>query len=225
MEENSPNPTRPNVRLQRKNIPSDELLDDLRRVAGELGSVAMSSRDYELTGKFDASTFMARFGSWNSALTAAGLEAFQSRMGSDELLFENLLEVWTKLGRQPTFRDMRRPLSRSTSSPYLTRFGTWNEALIAFARHVNADSEQQSSATPEQRRDSTKRTPRSPNLRLRWKVLDRDHFRCKCGRSPATDQSVVLHVDHVIAWSNGGETVLENLQTLCERCNLGKGAM
>ncbi|MDP9174261.1 MAG: HNH endonuclease [Planctomycetota bacterium] len=26
-----------------------------------------------------------------------------------------------------------------------------------------------------------------------------------------------------MAWSRGGETVFENLQTLCEQCNLGKG--
>jgi len=29
-------------------------------------------------------------------------------------------------------------------------------------------------------------------------------------------------VDHITAWSNGGETILENLQTLCSDCNLGK---
>jgi 5-methylcytosine-specific restriction endonuclease McrA len=32
----------------------------------------------------------------------------------------------------------------------------------------------------------------------------------------------VLHVDHKTAWANGGETVLENLQTLCSKCNIGK---
>jgi len=225
MEENRPNPNRPIVRLQRKNIPDDELLQDLRRVASKLGGASVSSRDYETAGRFDAQTFMTRFGSWNSALVAANLEFIQCRMGSDEVLFENLLEVWTKLGRQPTYRDMRRPLSRSSPSPYLARFGTWNNALVAFGRHVNADVEQQSPSAPGQRHDAIRRTPRSPNLRLRWKVLSRDHFRCQCGRSPATDPSVVLHVDHVIAWSKGGETIPENLKTLCERCNLGKGAL
>ena len=44
----------------------------------------------------------------------------------------------------------------------------------------------------------------------------------KCGRSPATDPSIILHVDHIKAWANGGETVLENLQTLCSMCNIGK---
>ena len=34
--------------------------------------------------------------------------------------------------------------------------------------------------------------------------------------------NVELHVDHIKPWSKGGETVLENLQTLCATCNLGK---
>jgi 5-methylcytosine-specific restriction endonuclease McrA len=34
---------------------------------------------------------------------------------------------------------------------------------------------------------------------------------------------VRLHVDHVKPWSKDGETVLENLQILCNVCNIGKG--
>jgi len=53
--------------------------------------------------------------------------------------------------------------------------------------------------------------------------MRRDNFKCKkCGRSPATDPKVILHVDHKKAWTNGGETVLENLETLCSKCNIGK---
>jgi 5-methylcytosine-specific restriction endonuclease McrA len=61
---------------------------------------------------------------------------------------------------------------------------------------------------------------------LRYEVLQRDGFRCvMCGRSPGKEAGVMLHVDHIRPWSAGGETVKENLQTLCERCNLGKGAL
>jgi 5-methylcytosine-specific restriction endonuclease McrA len=53
--------------------------------------------------------------------------------------------------------------------------------------------------------------------------MRRDNFKCKnCGRSPATDTGIILHVDHIKAWANGGETILENLQTLCSVCNIGK---
>lgn len=57
---------------------------------------------------------------------------------------------------------------------------------------------------------------------LRLAVLSRDGHRCiSCGAAP-TDS--VLHMDHKIPVSRGGETTLENLQTLCESCNLAKGA-
>ncbi|MBR5903681.1 MAG: HNH endonuclease, partial [Clostridia bacterium] len=59
--------------------------------------------------------------------------------------------------------------------------------------------------------------------KLRYQVLKRDNFKCcACGASPAKDPSVELHIDHIVPWSKGGETVIDNLQTLCSKCNLGK---
>lgn len=59
-------------------------------------------------------------------------------------------------------------------------------------------------------------------LGLRFQILERDKGRClQCGRGSA--DGVCLHVDHVIPYSCGGLTVLNNLQTLCQECNLGKG--
>lgn len=64
---------------------------------------------------------------------------------------------------------------------------------------------------------------RDPSTRLRFEVLVRDKFTCRfCGASPTKDPSVTLHIDHIIPWSKGGETSLDNLQTLCSKCNLGK---
>ena len=68
-----------------------------------------------------------------------------------------------------------------------------------------------------------KNRARSISDKLRYAVLKRDHFKCcACGASPAKDPSVELHVDHIIPWSKGGDTSLDNLQTLCSKCNLGK---
>ena len=68
------------------------------------------------------------------------------------------------------------------------------------------------------------RTKREVSDRLRFKIMRRDNFKCKfCGRSPAIDPKVILHVDHIKPWSKGGETTFENLQTLCSACNIGKG--
>lgn len=70
---------------------------------------------------------------------------------------------------------------------------------------------------------SKKTTSRKISNTLRYQVLKRDNFKCcACGASPAKDPSVELHIDHIIPWSKGGETTIENLQTLCSKCNLGK---
>ncbi|QKE39815.1 MAG: HNH endonuclease [Ferrovum myxofaciens] len=33
-----------------------------------------------------------------------------------------------------------------------------------------------------------------------------------------------MEIDHIFPWSEGGETIEENLQSLCFDCNRGKGA-
>jgi hypothetical protein len=54
---------------------------------------------------------------------------------------------------------------------------------------------------------------------LRYQVLKRDR-RCRlCGVGP---NESVLHVDHVIPRSRGGSNEINNLQVLCQACNLGK---
>ena len=73
------------------------------------------------------------------------------------------------------------------------------------------------------RKNNTTSTSRIINDKLRYQVLKRDNFKCcACGASPAKDPSVELHIDHIIPWSKGGTTTLDNLQTLCSKCNLGK---
>lgn len=62
------------------------------------------------------------------------------------------------------------------------------------------------------------------SARLRYLILKRDGYKCQiCGRTQ--EDGVKLHVDHIIPVSKGGETKMENLRTLCEDCNLGKGDM
>lgn len=54
---------------------------------------------------------------------------------------------------------------------------------------------------------------------LRWTVWERDNFTCRhCGIR------AFLSCDHIVPESAGGETTLDNLQTLCRSCNSKKGA-
>ena len=60
---------------------------------------------------------------------------------------------------------------------------------------------------------------------LRNKILKNDDYTCRyCGISKKEHPSVQLEVDHIIPVSRGGLTEEDNLQTLCIRCNRGKGA-
>ncbi len=59
------------------------------------------------------------------------------------------------------------------------------------------------------------------SLSTRYDVLKRDGYKCViCGST--AQMGVQLHVDHIIPISRGGLTEMKNLQTLCDRCNLGK---
>ena len=218
------------VRLRQREISKEELLADLKRVAAELGFESITKRQYCRRGNFSHSTISKYFGSWNLALEAAEL-SIGHRMGiPDEEFFSNIAVVWTALSRQPTSKDMsdRTIGSAFPIGSYKRRFGTWNNTLMAFSQFINNvdtsapafSAEPASGLINEQKR---RRSPRDISWRLRVKILIRDSCICQmCGGSPAKNSDTVLHVDHILAWANGGETVEENLQTLCEVCNIGK---
>lgn len=61
--------------------------------------------------------------------------------------------------------------------------------------------------------------------KLRCYILERDNYTCKlCGNSTKLEPNLLLEIDHIIPISKGGMTELNNLQTLCWRCNRAKGA-
>jgi len=55
--------------------------------------------------------------------------------------------------------------------------------------------------------------------KIRFYIYKRDGNRCcKCGSSSN------LEIDHIIPISKGGKSTIDNLQTLCHKCNVEKGA-
>lgn len=203
-------------------VSNEELIADLQRVARLLNADTVPQKKYGVLGVFDYSTAINRFGSWNNALRLAGLSISNEVNISDERLFDNLLTLWQHLGRQPRRSELSAPPSTISQTPYNRRFGSWAAALEAFVNYAN-DSGVESPAVQSEAKVARRTTGREPSLRLRWSVLLRDRFTCcACGRSPALNPSVELHIDHIKPWSRGGETVLENLQTLCSVCNIGK---
>lgn len=208
----------------RRNVPDDDLLADLRQVAEERGASSVTMERYAAFGRYGSETVRRRFGSWNEALQRAGLQPSKQWRIPDEKLFANLESVWRHLGRQPRRSDLVAGATEVSSSVYERRFGTWRKALEVFVEWAN--KEERNRPLQQGPVDPGRRAPRQPSLRLRFRVMRRDGFRCcHCGRSPASTPGVELNVDHIKPWSEGGETELGNLQTLCDACNQGKGSL
>ena len=214
------------IELRRRDIRNGEILADLRNLAKNAEAQTITKRQYEATGKFSSTLVLKRFGSWNDALKEAGLQIGQRRNIPEEELLENIGRVWLKLGKQPSGRDMSRSElgSEFPLGTYKRRYKTWNAALTRFGESISSKGQLTDRYFINgDNKKKGKRTPRDINWRLRAKILIRDNCICQmCGDSPAKNPECVLHVDHIIAWANGGETVEENLQTLCDVCNIGK---
>ena len=224
----------------------EDFFEDMRRVASQLQKTYITSGEYKQYGQYDCSSKLHRFGSWNAILEKADLSPTPFRLGkgkeiSDEELFQDIERVWIKLGRQPTITDVKNGEFSFGQNTFVRRFGGWRGTLEAFVRYINSEDEtthindeiedksdketspptkEIQATTPHK---SSRKTTRDINLRLRFKVMQRDNFKCCiCGKSPATSPNVTLHIDHIKPWSKGGETTIDNLQTLCSDCNLGK---
>lgn len=203
----------------------EELLSDMKRVFDENHLQSLTMKSYSSYGKFDCSTIIRRFGTWNDALKKLNLPIKQ-QYWTEKQLFENIEQAWIKKGSQPRRSDMNdKSLSFISSGAYLRKFGKWSTALQAFVEYMNEEETELPRIIQDDTGSDTiqHRTRRDVSLRLRFKVLQRDNFKCcMCGATPAKDPSVELHIDHIVPWSKGGETVIDNLQTLCSKCNLGK---
>lgn len=237
------------LRLERnstemRRISDKMLINDLLRVSNLLDKKIVTSSEYYEHGRYSSPTITERFGSWSSFVEKAGLEQTgYIKKIEDVELFNEIERIWTTLGRQPTTTDMKKGISKYSLDSFSRRFGGWRNALTAFINYIKSDDSVEienivNSENQEEEEElitsseiqisknkeiKIKRTPRNINLKLRFKVLLRDNFKCcYCGASPAKDPNVLLHVDHILPWSKGGETVLENLQAACSTCNLGK---
>ena len=218
-----------------------ELLADIKRVAKLLNKESITCTEYNTYGLFSRDTCFNRFSTWNEALKQAGLKPYVKVSGKridDEILLKEIERIWIKLGRQPTTSDIKSGISNYSLHAYAEHFGGWRGALQAFMQYIEKSSDdvlvndefpndmnniKEDFILPRKSDNIRHKTARDVNYRLRFKVMQRDNFKCCiCGNSPAKNPDIELHVDHIIPWVKGGETVFENLQTLCSICNLGK---
>lgn len=232
---NGPSITAKLIRRENRFLSDDEILDELKRIACLLQTDTLTRNDIRTHSELIADTIVvSRFGSLKKGFELAGLKTSRNyRERIDDVRYlENILSVWTFHGRQPTANEMNVIPSTISKNAYLNRFGSWRQALQSFIEFANSDSQEKSEEKKDAAisvKDSSTRTQTRPEekrgiaLGLRYKILSAANFRCiRCGNSPALDHSCKLHVDHILPFSKGGKTVYENLQALCDKCNLGK---
>lgn len=226
------------------NIPTDEMLEDVRQIASRLNKQTLTQQEYKDSGgKFSCSAICKRFGgSWFKAIESIGLARSRPYGVTNDEYFQNLEEIWIKLGRQPLYREIEKPFSKYSVGSYEARFGSWQKALEAFVAYISTEESESYSIEPlvkkvtpptsdklQSHTNSSERLPmvhktlRQISDRLRLRVFWRDGMTCQiCGKSRAKYRDLEIVVDHIFPWAKGGETVFENLQTLCEACNSGK---
>lgn len=229
---NAPAPTN-KLRTASRSMTNDEILQEIIRVSKLLDRDTLTTQDLHRYSSIGLGSIRNRFGSIKAALHAAGLsESNHGRRYTDEECFENLLTVWTALGRPPHFQEMNSLPSTVGAKAYTQRWGTWNKALHVFVAYTELDLSKSSTISePSAKSVQHPSLPirngsekRDIPLGLRYNVLKRDCFKCVlCGNSPALVPGVILHIDHIIPFSKGGKSDFSNLRTLCLQCNLGKG--
>ena len=222
---NKPNLMKLVLKPDNRRPSQSDFIADLQRVALLYGG-KVTQAQYDQSGRFSKRTVTRYMGSWSAGLILAGLEENRTPMNvAVEDLFRNLRDVWMELERQPLISEMQKPLSKYSGTTYENRFGGWRKALEAFVEHSEDAGAKRSAliTEPSSHRDIPHRTSRHISRELLWRVLNRDGFTCKaCGNSKHKDAAFIWHIDYITPVSRGGLTVSENLQVLCQPCNLLK---
>lgn len=204
-----------------KKISDDEILNELKKIAHQLGRDELAIEDINSNSNIISPYILrSRFGSFKAAIVEASLKITQhGKRYSDIECFENLLKTWTYFGRQPTHEEMKKSPSMVGPKAYVKRFGSWKKAIETFIQTVNSGNSLELQIPKLERAAKiissnganmivSKEDRREIPLGLRFKIFKRDSFKCKiCGRSPAKNFEIELHIDHLIPFTKGGKTI------------------
>jgi 5-methylcytosine-specific restriction endonuclease McrA len=220
-------------------LPHSKLVAELVRVALAHGLEEFGKREFDETARVSSSSVVREFGTWSKAiehlrqeLTQQGKTLRKKHRGyfTEAEAFAELERIWKEIGHRPSRIEWENSEPSISYNTYTRYFGGWSNACLKFleSRSIASPAKPTAQFSQPSAKDTRKKELQSlasrsipPGLRLR--VYERDRFRCVfCGRSPISDLTVQLHLDHKHPFAGGGPTVLENLQKLCSLCNIGK---
>lgn len=234
-------------RSQTSKIPRARVIEELERAAKSFDYKDFKQEDFDKISEISSYKVYREFGSWEKALLFLKdhlekkgipfeLTTRRSRYSLEEI-FADMEKVWLKLGHRPSRNEWTASCPEINFSTIERRFGGWQNACLKFIEYKsgelinpeeNTGGSLEAISKPKRKKLSNVTVveqTRTIPLNVRLRVLNRDNFRCVfCGKSPATDIGTKLHIDHIVPFSRGGANTLENLQTLCVQCNLGKSS-
>src|SRR5258708_5153679 len=205
-----------------------KMVEELEKAAKVFSYIEFGWRDFDRVAEISGNTLKREFGSWKNALKALSVHLKSKRIElkpkskisiSDSHLFNEMDEIWSSLGHRPSRCECERARPAYSYNTYRRRFGGWQKACLKFIEYKMGGEAISIEDASEVKLKTSNELPLQPpaqyepskgrniSLKLRLDVLNRDGFR---------------YIDHVIPFSKDGKTSIQNLQTLCQDCNLGK---
>jgi len=222
-------------------IQRTKIIEELEKTAKYFNYNEFGRRDFSKASGISDSTVCREFGTWRNAIRFLSnhlkekriiLNRKSHKMFAEMDIFNEMERIWRVVGHRPSKYEWTNQKPKVSYATVRRYFGGWQKACLKFIEYKMGGKEiVEIFEVPNRVQNTenkstivyTSENSRTIPLGLRLKVLNRDNFRCRfCGRSPATNIGVILHIDHITPFSKGGKNILENLQVLCEDCNLGK---
>lgn len=118
-----------------RDIPDEDLLEDIRRVADIYSTDALSRSEYNKYGKFGSSTISRRFGSWNNAIKRIGLTANENGQQihefceNEEDFFKDLRTIADVLRKQYVTVGEYEQYGKYSRSAMFRKYKSWDTIL------------------------------------------------------------------------------------------------
>lgn len=206
-----------------RKMSNDQILEDIIRIHDASKRKNLSHRVYKKQGGlFGKKAMNLRFGGWNKAKLAAGLDIRQRREFTTGELVDNYQTAYNHFGRLPTIGEMKDEPSMVNGDFYRRKWGTWSNArremeMLCKLKPRNLDQ------TKKEKVDFKPIIPvelkHNVPPRLKLEMLAKLESRV-CRFCSGVKGGIIA--DHLAPWSKGGITIGENLAPLCGECSIAR---